>query len=168
MNGLISNVIMGVGKQLWQSLSDGQGATASTRLEQLQRFEQRLDHAVNPEKAAFKAYLTQQSVDSIEGVEFLSQKLQDRLLSDPSMTQFVAQNGGRSADFMIEQRGEQFVLSGTSGREWVVPANSAVEQTVSQLHHLENIRQLASLRPGLNLPSLVDLAFSVEVGALLG
>lgn len=162
MNGLISNVIMGVGKQVWKSLSEPDGAAPANRAEQLLQFEQRLDFAVNPDKAAFKAYLDRESIHSMEGVEFLSQKLKDGLLSDPALSRFVSQNGGFASEFSIEQRSGNYVLTGTRGQEWIVPANSALETRVSQLHHIENVRQLAALRPGLGLQQLVDLAFAPE------
>lgn len=167
MNGLISNVIMGVGKQMWKSFAEPDGAAPVSRAEQLQRFEQRLDFAVHPEKAAFKGYLMSESIDSTQGVEFLTEKLKNGLLSDPALSRFVAQNGGLSGAFSIEQRAGNFVLAGGSGQEWVVPANSALETTVSRLHHLEHIRQLASVRPGLDLNALVDLAFSGQVEGML-
>lgn len=159
MSSLITNVLTGVGKQVWNSLTDGNTEVNASRASQLQEFQNRLDFAVSPEKASFKSFLQENFVSSLEGIEFLSQKLQDGMLSDPELAGFISRNGGLSADISIEENAGNFVLKGTQGEEWIVPANSELETTVSHLYHLESIRQLASVQPGLDIGQLVDLSF---------
>ena len=163
MSSLIANVLTGVGKQVWNSITDSSSENNPSREIQLQDFQSKLDFAVSPEKASFKAFLNDNFVNSLQGVEFLSQKLQDGMLSNPELTGFIARNGGLAADISIEKQAGNFVLRGAQGEEWVVPTNSELETTVSRLYHLESVRQLASLQPGLELDQLVDLSFQKAV-----
>jgi len=159
MSSLIANVLTGVGKQVWNSITEGSAENNASREIQLQDFQSKLDFAASPEKASFKAFLNDNFVNSLQGVEFLSQKLQDSMLSNPELAGFISRNGGLAADISIERQAGNFVLKGAQGEEWVVPTNSELERTVGQLYHLESVRQLASMQPGLELGQLVDLSF---------
>ncbi len=165
MSSLISNVLAGVGKQVLNAFTDDASSSKLSHAEQLQQFDKRLDFAVNPEKAQFKEFLQSNFVDSMEGIEFLSQKVKDGLLSDPELAQFVSRNGGLSADFSIDKRGSNFVLTGSEGQEWVVQANSKLEKQVDQLFRLESIKQLAAITPGVGLDQLVEQAFQPSSSA---
>jgi len=155
---IISNVLANAGQHIWNSLTED-SVSSTSRNEQLQKFENRLDYAINPEKAAFKQFLDENFVSSMEGVNFLSQKLENGILSDPQLAKFVAQNGGLSSDYSIEQRGFNYVLTSESGNEYVVGSNTDLSERVGNLYRLESVKQLAALQPGLNLDTLVDQSF---------
>ena len=159
MSSLISNVLLGVGKQVWNALSEDRVSPQQNRVDQLQQFGDRLDYAINPEKASFKQLLSDNFIHSLDGVEFLSEKMKDGLMSDPQLAQFVSRNGGTDGDYSIEKQGSHYMLSASNGQEWVVPANSELESKVDALCRLESIKQLAAVQPGLDLGHLVDLAF---------
>lgn len=159
---IISSVLVSAGKELIGGLVDRNKSQEPSRAGQLHQFEQRLDQAMDPNKATFKGFLSENHVSSMESIEFLQSRLKDGLLSDGSLTRFLTSNGGFSADLSIQKNGSDYSLKSINGDIFNVESGSAIEGIVDKLYRLESVLQLSAIHPGIKVDQLVDLSFLKE------
>lgn len=159
---ILSSVLVSAGQGLIGKMGESHSSPKLDRSTQLERFDQRLEHALNPEKARFNEFLSEHHVDDVNRALSFRDELKSRLLSQAELNGFVSANGGYDAQFSIDKSASGYSLIGSNGQSYAVESGSEMESLVESVFHLESVLQLAAVSPGLTLNHLVDQAFEED------
>jgi hypothetical protein len=162
MSSILSSVLLSAGKQIVGGLAGSNNKEKVNKSEQLERFDRRLDSVVNPEKTAFKTFLSDNYAGSKSTVEYLQKRLKDGLLSEPGLSGFVVNNGGSESPLTIEKSDTGYTLKDSAGEVYDVETGSEMEAIVDKLYYLESVLQLAAVDPTMTIDKAVDLSFEKE------
>lgn len=159
---ILSSVLVSAGQGLIGKMGESHSSPKIDRSKQLEKFDQRLEHALNPGKARFNEFLSEHHVDDVDRALSFRNELKSRLLSQAELNGFVSANGGYDAPFSIDKTANGYSLVGNNGESFAVESGSEMESLVERVFHLESVLQLAAVNPGLSLDRLVDQTFEEE------
>jgi hypothetical protein len=160
MSALLPTMLLQAGKNLIHNLSEqNQFQQKLERADQLQRFDARLEHQLNPIKARFTEFLQKENIQNTGSLDFASMRLKDALFSDSETQAFFINGGGRDGSFTLNQSGFGFTLEDAYGNVFQIPTGGRLEETVGNFFHMEQVKMQASLHPGFSLDQCIHLAF---------
>ena len=163
MSSILTSVLLSAGKHLIGEVTgSGNNTKKIDRAEQLARFDQRLDSVVNPDKTAFKTFLDENHIVSKPGLEYLKQRLQDGLLADPEMADFLNVSGTFDDSLTIEKTQSGYTLMNASGEVLNVDKGSMAGAIVGKLYRIESVLQLAAVDPTLDLNKAIEMSFEAD------
>lgn len=160
MSTLLSNFVVETGKSLLSSFSGSNNKAAVASPGALDRFDVRLEYAMSPEKSELKSFLSSKSVNRIEALPFAEQQLKSELLTDPQVSRFLTKNGVSLDEVKVQKTPSGFSLVTDNNQSFRFEADSVGAGIASKVYHLQNVRQLAALQPGLTLNQLIDESFA--------
>lgn len=158
MEPIISSLAVQAGKQLINFLSPEKTQKPVNRVSQMDRFENRLEQSLNPQKADFESFLTANHVTGVSSLEILSDRLKQQLMQDTELREFL-NSQPLNANFTLEATETGWALQSDTQAVYHLDDNGIAQAAAEKLGKIESILQMASLQPNADLGTLVDQAF---------
>ncbi len=161
MEPIISSLAVQAGKQLINFLSPEKTQKPVNRVAQMERFENRLEESLNPDKADFESFLSANHVTGVSSLELLSDRLKQQLMQDTELREFL-NSQPLNADFSLEATEAGWVIQSDTQAIYHLNDDGIAQAAAEKLGRIESILQLAALQPNANLDSLVDQVFDLS------
>jgi len=161
MDPIISTIAVQAGKQLINFLNPEKVQKPVNQVAQMERFENRLEQSMNPEKADFESFLDANHVSSVPQLDLLANRLKQQLMQDGELRTFL-NSQPLNAEFTLNETEAGWGIQSDSNAIYHPQDSGVARQVADKLEAIESVLQLASLQPQADLASLVDQAFDLS------